>query len=83
MNVGYWASGPTVQKARKGPETAAQYNTDVASRKKEAKLYLAKGSQEVGNPNGQPVRCVYPFLLMAIHKVTQWKGKSQTLTHFF
>ena len=47
MNVGYYVSLAMIQNARKWPDIAAQYCACVASRKKDAKLYIAKGSLNV------------------------------------
>ena len=44
MNVGYSASLPMIQKARKLSNLAAQHSARIASRKKNAKLYIAKHS---------------------------------------
>ena len=52
MNVGYCVSIPTIQKARKWPDIAAQYGAHIASRKKDAKFHIAKGSLNVDNTNG-------------------------------
>ena len=51
MNVGYCASVPMIQKARKWPLIAAQYRARITNRKKDAKLYIAKGSLNVDNTN--------------------------------
>ena len=52
MNVGYCASVSTIQKARKWPNIDTKYCARVASRKKNAKLYIAKGSLNAKTTNG-------------------------------
>ena len=51
-DVGCCVSVPMIQKARKWANIAAQYHARIASRKKDAKFYIAKGSLDADNTNG-------------------------------
>ena len=72
MNVEYYDSVSTIQNTRNWPNIAAHYHACDASRKKDAKLYIAKGSLKVDNTNGSSQDGLQdnPLVLIAIHKVT-------------
>ena len=78
MNVGYCAFVPMIQTVRKWLDLAAQYCGHVASRKKDAKLYIAKGSPDADKYQGQQSRWStgYPLVFTTIHIVTPSKKKN-------
>ena len=51
MNVIYCVTVPTIQKSWKWPNIATQYHAHIARRKKDAKLYIAKGNLNVDKAN--------------------------------
>ena len=68
MNEGHCAPVPTIKNDRKWTDIAAQYHSHIASRKKDDKLYIAKGSLNVDDTNGSSqdglqvtVFCSLPF----------------------
>ena len=54
--MGYCAPVSTIQNIRKWPDIAAQYHAYIASRKKDAKLYIEKGILECYQHQWQQAR---------------------------
>ena len=58
MNAQYCPSVSMIQIARKWSSIAVQYHARIASKKKGAMHYIAKGSLSVENTNGISQDCV-------------------------
>ena len=82
MNVGYSASVPTIQETRKWPDFAAQYCVCISSRKKDAKLYIAKGSLIQGDTNDSSQDDIQDTLFYHLQKKTI-QGKVPETDSFF